>query len=50
MRLRGKASPERIKEFDKSLAEWCESMQDDDDCSADDAQDYGALIAFYPID
>ncbi len=50
MRLRCKASPERIAELQQSLTEWIESVQEDIDCEADDAQVYGGLIAFYPID
>ena len=50
LRFRCKASPERIEEMRASLAEWCESVHKDDDYSAEDAEEYGALIAFYPVD
>ena len=50
MRLRGKVSPERIDELQQSLNEWIESMQEAMDSEAEDAQEYGGLIAFYPID
>ena len=50
MRLRGKASPERIDELQQSLNEWLGSMQEAMDCDVEDTQEYGALIAFYPID
>jgi len=50
MRLRGKASPERIDELQQSLNEWIGSMQEAMDCDTEDAPEYGALIAFYPID
>ncbi len=50
MRLRCKASPERIAELQQSLTEWIESVQKDGDYEAENAQLYGGLIAFYPID
>jgi predicted ArsR family transcriptional regulator len=50
MRLRLKASPERIEALHRSLVEWCESVQEDDDCPEEGAEEYGALIAFYPSD
>ena len=50
MRLRIKASPERIEALHQSLAEWCESVQEDEDCAEDDTEEYGALIAYYPVD
>ena len=50
MRVRVKASPERIAELQQSLSEWCESVQEGIDCDADDAEEFGGLIAFYPID
>ena len=50
MRVRVKASLERIAELQQSLSEWCESVQESTDCDADDAEEFGGLIAFYPID
>lgn len=51
MRMRCKASPERIGELRQSLQQWCDSVQQDDDCSDDDkSREVGALIAFYPVD
>ena len=47
MRLRFKASPERIAELGSSLKSWIESTQDED--TADDQEEVAALIAFYPI-
>ena len=49
MRVRRKASPAQIAELRKSLTEWCELVEQDSDCSDDDAEEFGALIAFYPI-
>jgi len=50
MRLRCKVSPERLAELHQSLNEWIEHTQEE--CVDDDenAQEYGALIAFYPLD
>ena len=50
MRLRGKVSPEQVDELRQSLGEWIESMQEAMDCEAEDAEEFGGLIAFYPID
>ena len=50
LRLRCKASPQRIVALRNSLIEWCESVQDDADYSDEDAEEFGGLIAFYPID
>jgi predicted ArsR family transcriptional regulator len=50
MRLRCKASPERIAELRDSLSEWCKSVQDNSEHSDEDAEEFGGLIAFYPID
>ena len=49
MRLRGKVSPERIDELQQSLGEWIESMQEAMDCESEDAEEFGGLIAFYPV-
>ena len=47
LRLRCKASPERIAELRNSLNDWIESTQDGDD--GGDQEEFGALIAFYPL-
>ena len=47
MRLRYKASPQRIAELRRTLNEWIESTQDDGETG--DMEEYGALIAFYPL-
>jgi predicted ArsR family transcriptional regulator len=49
MRLRLKASPERIEALHQSLVEWCESVQEEEDCPGEAAEEYGAFIAFYPL-
>jgi predicted ArsR family transcriptional regulator len=51
MRLRCKASPQRIAQLRDSLNEWIESAQGDENSDDDDeqAREVGALIAFYPI-
>lgn len=49
MRMRRKASPEQIAEMRKALTEWCELAEKDSDCGDGDAEEFGALIAFYPI-
>jgi DNA-binding transcriptional ArsR family regulator len=49
MRLRCKASPERIAELRKALKTWVESVQSDKDGDAENAEEIGALVAFYPI-
>ncbi|MBU2676381.1 MAG: hypothetical protein KJP16_04805 [Gammaproteobacteria bacterium] len=47
LRLRCKASPERIAELQSALTDWVESAQDMD--NGDEQEEYGALIAFYPL-
>ncbi len=50
MRMRRKASAEQVAEMRQSLTELCELMETDADCADEDAQEFGALIAFYPVD
>jgi DNA-binding transcriptional ArsR family regulator len=49
MRLRGKASPQRIAELQKSLTEWIESTQSEFENDDENGQEIGAFIAFYPV-
>lgn len=49
MRLRCRASPQRIAELRESLNAWIESAQGEDGGDDDCEQQYGALIAFYPL-
>jgi len=48
LRLRCKASPERIAELRSTLKAWIESTQDVD--TGEDQEEMAALIAFYPIE
>ena len=50
MRIRGKASPEKIAELRQTLNEWVQSIPSDDEAPSDGATEFGGLIAFYPID
>ena len=50
MRIRGRASPEKIAELRATLQEWVDSVPGGDQSPADDARDIGGLIAFYQID
>jgi len=50
MRLRCKASPQRIAELRRTLKEWIDSTQGEfEDEDEENAQEIGALIAFYPV-
>jgi predicted ArsR family transcriptional regulator len=49
MRLRCKASPERIAELRNTLKTWLESAQGEKEGGDENAEEIGALIAFYPI-
>lgn len=49
MRLRAKATPERIAELRRTLKEWIQSTQEENDVDDTNVQEIGALIAFYPI-
>ena len=50
MRVRGKASPERLAELTKTLNEWVQSLPDEDEAPEKDAREFGGLVAFYPIE
>lgn len=47
VRVRCKATPERIAELQESLNAWIEAAQEDDD--GEGTEEIGALIAFYPL-
>ncbi len=49
MRIRGRASAKKIAELRATLKEWLDSVLDCDESAADDAEDFGGLIAFYQI-
>jgi predicted ArsR family transcriptional regulator len=50
MRIRGKASPEKIAELRATLKAWLDSVPGCEQSPADNAKDIGGLIAFYQID
>lgn len=50
MRIRGRATPEKIAELRATLREWLESVPNCDESSAEDSREIGGLIAFYEID
>ena len=50
MRIRGKATPEKIAELRATLREWLESVPNYDQSPAEGAREIGGLIAFYQID
>lgn len=49
VKIRIKASPERIEQLQASLMEWIETVQEDTDESGEEELDFGALLAFYPL-
>jgi predicted ArsR family transcriptional regulator len=50
MRVRGRASPEKVAELRESLTEWLDSIQGCDESPDDDSKEFGGLIAFYHLD
>ena len=50
MRIRGRASPAEIAELRATLKRWIDSLPNCDEAPANDARDFGGLIAFYEID
>ena len=50
MRIRGRATPEKIAELKESLQAWLDSVPNLDECPADDSREIGGLIAFYQLD
>ena len=48
-RLRCKGSPERIATLRQALGDWIESVQQEEGESEGGLEEFGALIAFYPI-
>jgi predicted ArsR family transcriptional regulator len=49
MRIRGKASPEKIAELKQTLRDWLDSVAQAEDAATDDAREIGGLIAFYEL-
>ena len=50
MRIRGKATPEKIAELRSTLKDWLDSVPTCDESPAEDAREIGGVIAFYEID
>ncbi len=50
MRIRGRATPEKIAELKGSLQAWLDSVPNPDESPADDSREIGGLIAFYQLD
>ena len=50
MRVRGRATPEKITELQATLQEWLESIPSCDEPPAEDTREFGGLVAFYRID
>ena len=50
MRFRGKATPDEIAALRKQLADWLDALPNDDRPPAEDAKEFGGLVAFYQID
>ncbi len=50
MRIRGRATPEKIEELRATLKDWLDSVPNDDPTPAEDTRQIGGLIAFYEID
>ena len=50
MRIRGKATPERIAELKANLQNWLDSLPNYDESPAEDTKEIGGLITFYQID
>ena len=50
MRIRGRASPEKVAELRTALQEWLDSVARCDPAPAEDTEGIGGLVAFYRID
>lgn len=50
VRVRGRASADKIAELQAALESWLDSINDCDDPSDGEASDFGGLIAFYRMD
>ena len=48
-RLRCKRSPEQIEDLRKTLVDWIDSTQQESEEDTENTQEFGALIAFYPV-
>ena len=50
MRIRGRATPEKIAELRATLKAWLDSIPECDEAAADEAREIGGLIAFYQLE
>ena len=50
MRIRGRATPEKIAELRTTLQAWLDSIPNYDEQAGENAKDIGGLIAFYEIE
>ena len=50
MRIRGRATEEKIAELRETLREWLESVPSHNESSCEDSKEIGGLIAFYQIE
>lgn len=50
MRIRGKATPERIAELRSTLEAWLDSLPNYDQATTEDTREFGGLVAFYSIE
>jgi len=50
LRVRGKASPEKLAELRQTLQDWLDSIPDGDEPDEEELVDFGGLIAFYQMD
>ena len=50
MRVRGRATPAEIAELRKSLRNWLDALQDCNQSPAENAKEFGGIVAFYQID
>jgi len=50
MRIRGRATPEKIAELRSTLQAWLDSVSNYEQASTEDTREFGGLIAFYAIE
>ena len=50
MRVRGKATPEKIAELRQALNDWLDSVPGEEESTGTNTVDFGGLIAFYELD
>jgi len=50
MRIRGRATPEKIAELQTNLRAWLDTLPNSDQSPGEDTREFGGLVAFYQID